>query len=147
MTYNVPNTQQQGGSLWQIGNGGSLNIASGGALTIAAGGSFVPGNNAINTPGASFGSITIGGTSGRWAFGSAALTSGTVMVYTGLSQVVDAGATPITAGINAGTGAGTATSFQIDLSRAANGSVFFLSLTGTLAFTGAGTITWRAFGY
>lgn len=131
--YQTPNYAEQGGTRWVIGSGGSLSILSGGSLQVAGGVSFG-------------GTIAIGGTSGRWAFGSATLTSGTVMFYTGLSQVISVAVTPVTAGINAGTGAGTATGFQVDLSRAANGSVFALGVSGTVAFGGAGTVVWQAFG-
>ena len=125
-----------------------MEVASGGTISILAGGSVQNAGGASFGAGATFaGTVSIGGTAGRWAFGSAVLTSGTVMIYTGLSQVVSAAVSPLTAGINAGTGAGTATSFQYDFSRAANGSIFALGLTGTSAFTGAGTVTFHAFGY
>lgn len=150
-----PNYGLQGGSVWAvsdegtltIASGGSINVESGGIINVAAGGSIrnsgglALGNN-VTIPG----TVSIGGTAGRWAFGSMPLTSGTAIVITGLTQVVAASVTPVTAGINAGTGAGTATSFQIDLSRADTGTVFALGLTGTAAFTGAGTIVWQAMG-
>lgn len=133
MSYNVPVRLLQGGSALEIASGGTLAAASAGSVSLPSGVTFG-------------GNVTIAGTTGAWAFGSAALASGTAMIYTGLSTVQHASVTPVTAGINAGTGAGTATSFQIDLSRAGNGSVFALGLTGTSAFTGAGTVTWAAFG-
>ena len=137
--YQTPNYAEQGGTRWVVGSGGTLSILAGGSVQNAGGASFGAGVTFSGTVG-------IGGTFGRWAFGSAALTSGTVMFYTGLSQVVSVAVTPVTAGINAGTGAGTATGFQVDLSRAANGSVFALGVSGTVAFTGAGTVVWQAFG-
>ena len=113
MSYNTPNYAEQGGSRWVVG----------GTLTVT-------------------GQLSVGGTAGRWAFGSAALTSGTAMIYTGLGQLLSAHVTPI----GSGTGAGTATSFQFDWSRAAQGSIFAFGLSGTTAFTGAGTVLWTAFG-
>lgn len=126
-----------------IADGGSIQVASGGLINVAAGGSVRVPSGGFNAAG----TVSIGGTVGRWAFGSATLTSGTAHVFTGLTQVVAAQATPVTGGINAGTGAGTATGFQLDLSRAANGTAIFLGVTGTSAFTGAGTITFQAFGF
>lgn len=120
----------QGGSVLEVGNGGTLSVLAGGSIQNAGGMSFS-------------GTVSIGGVPGRWAFGSAALASGTVMVFTGLSQVVSFAITPV----GSGTGAGTATSFQLDLSRAANGSVFAFGLSGTAAFAGAGTVLWNAMGY
>lgn len=131
MSYNTPNYQAQGGSQWVIG--GTLAAAGAASVSLPAGVTFG-------------GTVSIGGTAGRWAFGSAALTSGTVLIYTGLSQIVSAAITPVTVGNN-GTGAGTATSFQVDMSRAANGTVYAFGVTGTFAFTGAGTVLWTAFGY
>ena len=132
---NTPVHFLQGGSVLEVGAGGTINVLSGGSIQNAGGASF--------GAGASFaGTIGIGGTFGRWAFGSAALASGTAMIYTGLSQVVSFAVTPV----GSGTGAGTATSFQLDLSRAANGSVFAFGLTGTAAYAGAGTVLWQGFG-
>jgi hypothetical protein len=119
MSYNTPVRTLQGGSVLEVVAGGTISV-NGGVLLL-------------------------GGTAGRWAFGTAALTSGTALVYTGLTTVVSANAAAITVGNN-GTGAGTATSFQMDYSRAANGTVYFFGVTGTAAFTGAGTFAWQAFG-
>ena len=118
-----------------VASGGTLQVASGGSIQVAAGGG-------VDIAG----TIVLGGTAGRWAFGSIALTSGTALVYTGLSQIIDAQAMFITT-LNSGTGAGSATSFQVNATRYANGTVFFLGLAGTSNFAGAGTITWHAFGY
>ena len=138
-TYQTKIHGNVGGDRWTVESGGTIDVQSGGSVRYAAGAGF-------SADSVTAGTLTLGGTQGRWAFGSAALTSGTVRIFTGLGQVVSASVTPVTAGINAGTGAGTATSFQIDLSRAANGTVFALGVTGTAAFTGAGTVTWQAFG-
>lgn len=130
-------TVDSGGTI-ELLSGGSIQIASGAAVSYAAGASLV-------TDTATIGTLTLGGTAGRWAFGTSTLTSGTALVYTGLGLVQSAFAAAITTGNN-GTGAGTATSFQLDYSRAANGTVYFFGLTGTSAFTGAGTFAWQAFG-
>jgi hypothetical protein len=128
-----------GGDRLTIESGGTIDVLAGGSVRYAAGAGFSADSVVAGT-------LSLGGTVGRWAFGSATLTSGTVPIFTGLGTVFAASITPVTAGINAGTGAGTATSFQIDLSRATNGTVFALGVTGTVAFTGAGTVTWIAMG-
>lgn len=141
MSFNTPVRHLQGGSVLEVASSGTVKFAAGGSIQgpVAL--------ESVNAADGTFaGTISLGGTVGRWAFGSATLASGTALVYTGLSQIVDAGASYL-APLSAGTGAGSATSFQVNPSRFANGTAYFLGLTGTSAFTGAGTITWRAFGY
>lgn len=136
MSYNTPVRTLQQGSVLQIASGGTLLVDSGGSIQ---------NNGALAADTASFSTITLGGTVGRWAFGTAALASGTAQIYTGLGAVRSAAAFAIS-GASEGTGAGTATSFQFNWSRAANGTIYALGVAGTLPFAGAGTIAWSAFG-
>lgn len=132
MSYNVPVRILQDGSVLEIASGGSISISAGGSLQSPAGASFG-------------GTISIGGTIGRWAFGSSTLTNGTALVYTGLSQIVSIEATPLKA--SPGTATTSPSSFQIDPSRFANGTFYALGLQGTFNYGGAGTFTWSAMGY
>lgn len=132
----------QQGSVLEVASGGTISVLAGGSIQ-NAGGQSVASLSATN---ASFaGTISIGGTAGRWAFGSATLTNGSALVFTGLSQVVSAHVHPL--GAAPGTAAGTASSFQIEASRFANGTIYALGLAGTFNFAGAGTVVWTAFGY
>jgi len=159
-TYQTKNYGRQGGSVWTIDSGGREEVLSGGTFRVASGGSVqiesggvfnvASGGSLTMTGGLSadslvVGTLTLGGTQGRWAFGSTTLASGTALVFTGLGQIIHAEASYL-APLSAGTGAGSATSFQVNPTRFANGTAYFLGLTGTSAFTGAGTITWAAFG-
>lgn len=134
--YSTPVRTLQNGSVLQIAAGGTLQIAAGGSIQNSGG---------LSADTASFSTITLGGTVGRWAFGTATLASGTALIYTGLGAVRSASVFAIS-GASEGTGAGTATSFQFNWSRAANGTIYALGVAGTLPFAGAGTIAWSAFG-
>src|SRR5689334_13129552 len=126
----------QGGSVLEVASGGTVSVLAGGSIQ-NAGGQSIASLSATNgtfgsmraTDGTFPGTVSIGGTAGRWAFGSAALTNGSALVFTGLSQIVAAHASPL--GAAPGTGAGTPTSFQVEASRFANGTAFFLGLLGT----------------
>ena len=162
MAANVPVSLLQGGSVLNVASSGTLLVAAGGSIQNSGGMSAANlsattfGATALTATNGTFGSIratdgtfagtiSIGGTAGRWAFGSATLTSGTSQIYTGLAQIVSAHVHPI--GASPGTGAGTATSFSIEPSRFANGSIIALGLIGTFNFGGAGTVLWTAFGF
>lgn len=122
-------------------SGGSFVIASGGSMQVAAGGAInVAGTSGFSAPAG----ITLGGTAGRWAFGTLGLASGVGSVSTGLTTVVSAWANSLSAVQG---GAGSMSSAVIDPVNFANGSVIFRGLAGTLAFTGSnGTVSWAAFG-
>lgn len=164
MSYNVPVRHLQGGSALvvassgtvDIQSGGSIQVESGGVIQIAAGGSVVnagaqslsgsvtvSGSLSVTGPlGAP--NITLGGTQGKWAFGTAGLASGVGTIATGLTTVVMAQANVIS-GVQGG--AGSMSSAVYDDSLRASGSVIFRGLAGTLAFTGNnGTIAWFAMG-
>lgn len=135
---NVPVRFLQGGSVLEVASGGSISILAGGSIQNAGGLSL--GANAAFS-----GTVSIGGTAGRWAFGSATLDNGTALVYTGLSQIVSVAATPLKT--SPGTATTSPSSFQIDPARFANGTFYTLGLAGTFNYAGAGTFTWQALGY
>jgi len=121
-----------GGTLL-VNSGGSVQVASGGALNVAAATGF-------SAPAG----ITLGGTAGKWAFGTFGLNAGVGTVATGLTTVVAATSSPISA-VQGGLGSMTAA--VVDMSLFASGSIIFRGLAGTLAFTGSnGTVAWMALG-
>lgn len=123
-TGNVPIQILQGGSVLQVASGGSISIQSGGALTAPSG-------------------LTVGGTLGRWAFGTVGLTSALGTIATGLGRVIAATGNVV---LGEPSGLGSTTSVQVDLSLAAAGSVIFRTSIGTLPAVANGTISWMAFG-
>lgn len=141
MSYNVPVRLLQQGSVEQIGASGTLLVSSGGSIQVAAGAAL----NVADAAGVSFpAGITLGGTAGRWAFGTVGLASGVGTIATGLTTVVSAGGFSVS-GVQGG--AGSLSSVVVDNSLFSSGSVIFRGLAGTLAFTGNnGTINWLAFG-
>lgn len=145
---NVPVRFLPGGSTQEVASSGSIVIKSAGSVQVESGGviNVAAGGSIINAGGQAFtGTISIGGTVGRWAFGSAALDTGTALVYTGLTTIVAVHASPIKA--SPGTATTSPSSFQIDASRFAQGTFYALGLQGTFNYGGAGTFTWQAHGY
>lgn len=142
-----PNYGLQGGSVWVVGASGTLDAGAAGSVSMPASVMFTNGTVASfrANDGTFVGTITIGGTVGRWAFGSAALDTGTALVYTGLTTIVSVSATPLKT--SPGTATTAPSSFQIDPSRFANGTFYALGLAGTFNYAGGGTLTWQAFGY
>lgn len=147
MTYQTRVRILQGGSQMTLASsgtlvvhpGGSIQVESGAVLFIASGGSVIN-NGAEVIPGA----LSLGGTAGRWSFGTAGLASGVGTVATGIPTVVSAWGASVS-GVQGG--AGSMSSVVVDLSLGASGSVIFRGLAGTLAFTGNnGTVAWAAFG-
>lgn len=147
MTYNTRVRLLQGGSQITVADsgtivlhsGGSIQVESGAQINVAVGGSVVNNGAQVFT-----GAVSIGGTAGRWAFGTAGLASGVGTIATGLGTVVSAWANVIS-GVQGG--AGSMSSAVYDESLRGSGSVIFRGLAGTLAFTGNnGTIAWGAFG-
>ncbi len=161
MSYNTPVRHLQQGSVLEVGPSGTISILAGGSLinaganvmsgaqSIAAGGSLVVAAGGVISVGSVNGlsapsGITLGGTPGRWAFGTVGLASGVGTIATGLTTVVSAQANVIS-GVQGG--AGSMSSAVADMSLSASGSVIWRGLAGTLAFTGSnGTIAWLAFG-
>ena len=121
-----------------IASGGLLNVASGGSINIAAGGSIQSVHGIQAT------TMTLGGTQGRWSFGTAALTSGVGTVATGLGRVYAASANAI---LGEAQGAGSAAHVMIDLSLSASGSVIMrLGSVGGGVWAANGTVSYLALG-
>lgn len=124
MSYNVPVRILQGGSVLEVGAGGSI-VASSAAQVALSG-------------------ISIGGTLGRWAFGTTGITSGVGTVATGLTRVISANANPVLGETQA---AGSAAFVFVDLSLSGAGSVIYrLGSVGGALWNANGTITWQCFG-
>ena len=148
MSYNTPVRHLQGGSVLEVGPGGTISVLAGGSIQNAGGNSnsgsvtfsgSVSVTGVIGAP-----AITLGGTAGRWAFGTVGLASGVGTVATGITTVVSAGGWSVS-GVQGGLG--SMSSVVIDNSLFGSGSIIFRGLAGTLAFTGSnGKINWVAFG-
>ncbi len=148
MSYNTPVRHLQGGSVLEVGPGGTISVLAGGSIQNAGGNSnsgsvtfsgSVSITGVIGAP-----AITLGGTAGRWAFGTAGLASGVGTVATGLPNIVSAGGWSVS-GVQGGLG--SMSSVVVDNSLFSVGSIIFRGLAGTLAFTGSnGTINWFAIG-
>ncbi len=127
---NVPVRMLQGGSVLEVVAGGTIAAGAAGSVSLPAGVGFA-------------GTVSMGGTAGRWAFGTTGFSAGVGTVATGLSRVVAFTANPI---LGEASGLGSISSFQIDLSLSASGSVIFRGVAGTLTPNLGGTISWIAMG-
>ena len=136
MSYNTPVRFLQGGSTLEVGPSGTVSILAGGSIQSAG---------ALNVTGVlSVPSVTIGGTLGRWAFGTVAITSGVGTFATGLTRVVSASVNPI---LGEAQGAGSAVFALIDLSLGGAGSVITrLGSVGGALWNANGTVAYQAFG-
>ncbi len=161
MSYNTPVRFLQGGSVLEVGPSGTVSvlaggsfvnagansltgvntIASGGTLAVASGGSIQIASGGILQ---SAGPLNVGGTLGKFAFGTVGLTSavGTIGVP-GFTRVLAATGNVI---LGEAAGAGSTTSVQIDLSLSGSGSVIFHTSIGTLPAAVNGTVVWMAWG-
>jgi len=148
MSYNVPVRLLQQGSVLEIASGGTLNVLAGGSIVNAganANSGSVTFSGSLSVTGViGAPAITLGGTAGRWAFGTVGLASGVGTIATGLTTVVSAGGWSVS-GVQGGLG--SMSSVVVDNSLFSSGSVIFRGLAGTLAFTGSnGTVNWFAIG-
>jgi hypothetical protein len=143
MSYNTPIRTLQDGSVAETASKGTTLISSGGSLQVASGGAVYLASGAHTAAG----TVSIGGVSGAWAFGTATMTAGgSVVVNTGLTTVIGATSNPLRAGTVLNGGMGTY-AVQIDASRFANGSILLHSVAGGTITPGGGTVAWTAFGY
>lgn len=144
-----PNYGLQSGSTWVISDegtltvatGGSINVESGGVINIASGGSLT--GNGVNLTAPVFNNITVGGTLGRFAFGTVGLTSGLGTIATGLTRVVSAQAAGI---LGEPPNIGSVHWVLADLSLSASGSVIFRAGSANGQFGANATIAWSAWG-
>lgn len=164
MSYNVPVRHLQGGSVLEVASSGTALISSGGSLQVASGGVFqVAAGGSVQNAGAQVlsGSVTVsgslsvtgvlaapaftlGGTLGRWSYGTSALTSGVGTVATGLTRVFAANANTI---LGEAQSAGSASHVMLDLSLSGAGSVIYrLGSVGGGVWAANGTISWQAMG-
>jgi hypothetical protein len=148
MSYNVPVRILQGGSVLEVASGGTLSIASGGSIQNAGGQSFagsVTVSGSLSVTGvAGAPVITLGGTVGKWAFGTATLTSGVgTLGFPGFTRVMSANANII---LGEASGLGSATSVHTDYTLAGAGSVIFRAVAGTIGYAANINIGYNAFG-
>ncbi len=164
MSYNTPVRHLQQGSVLEvaasgtalISSGGSIQVASGGVIQIGAGGSIVNAGANSNSGSVTFAgsvsvtgvigapAITLGGTLAKWAFGTAALTSGVGTIgVPGFTRVLAATSNVV---LGEASGAGSTTSVQVDLSLSGAGSIIFHTAIGTLPGNVSGTVVWMALG-
>jgi len=146
----------QSAGVISVASGGIINVLSGGTLNVLAGGSIQNAGGNSNSGSQVFSgsvsvtgvigapAITLGGTIGKWAFGTTSLASavGTLGIP-GFTRVFAATANSI---LGEASGAGSTTTVQIDLSLAAAGSIIFHTSIGTLPAVVGGTVSWAAFG-
>ncbi len=157
-TYQTKNYGKQGGSVFtvdsggrievlsggtsRVATGGSIQVESGASFNIAAGGSFT--GNGVSLTAPVFNIMTLGGTIGKWAFGTQPLTSGVGTIgIPGFTRVFAATANEI---LGEASGAGSTTTVQIDLTLSGAGSIIFHTSIGTLPAAVGGTVSWMAFG-
>ena len=141
--YQTPITITQGGTQIIVGSGGTLVVQSGGSIQ-NAGGQSLSGGVSLTGAVSITGPINLGGTVAKWAFGTAALTSGVGTIgLPGFTRVLTATASPI---LGEAPGLGSFTTVMVDLSLAASGSIIFHAGAGTLPYSNNGTVSWHAFG-
>ena len=141
MSYNTPVSILQGGSVLNVASGGTIVIASGGSIQNAGGVSLGAGasltNPALNV-------ITLGGTIGKWSFGTATLTSGVgTLGYPGFTRVMSANANII---LGEASGLGSPTSVHTDYTLAGAGSIIFRAVAGTIGYAANVNIGYMAMG-
>jgi hypothetical protein len=148
MSYNVPVQILQGGSVLNVASGGTLVIAAGGSIQNAGGqssaGSQVFSGSVSVTGVIAAPAITLGGTIGKWSFGTATLTSGVgTLGFPGFTRVMSANANII---LGEASGLGSPTSVHTDYTLAGAGSVIFRAVAGTIGYAANVNIGYNAFG-
>ena len=144
---NVPVRFLQGGSVLEVASGGSISILAGGSIQNAGGQAFsgsvtISGSLSVTGPlGAP--NITIGGTLGRWAFGTVGLTSGLGTIATGLTRVISANAAGL---LGEAPNGGSVHWVLADLSLSGAGSVILRAGSANGQFGANCTVAWQAFG-
>jgi hypothetical protein len=143
MSYDTKVRILQGGEVLEVASGGTINVLAGGSIQNAGGASYGD-LTATGTLTGAF--LALGGTTGRWAFGTATMTAGgSVFINAGLTTVVAATANALAARA-AVNGAGGTYFVQVDPARFANGTVTLLSVANGTVTPGGGNVAWSAFG-
>jgi hypothetical protein len=147
-SFNTPTYRRQQGSVFTIDSGGTLQVLAGGSIQNAGGqsssGSQVFSGSVSVTGVIGAPAITLGGTLGKWAFGTLSLTSGVgTLGVPGFTRVLSANANAV---LGEASGNGSATGVHIDLSLSGAGSVIFRALAGTLGYAANQVITYNCFG-
>lgn len=148
MSYNTPVQILQGGSVLQIAAGGTFLILPGGSAqntgATSNSGSVTYSGSVSITGVIAAPAITLGGTLGRWAFGTTGLTAGVGTVATGMTRLTAANANVV---LNEVQGIGSAAFVYVDLSLAGAGSAIFrLGSLGGALWAANGTVSWQAHG-
>jgi hypothetical protein len=148
MSYNTPVRILQGGSVLEVGPSGTVNILAGGSIQNAGGQSFsgsVTFSGSLSVTGVIAAPIlTLGGTTAKWAFGTATLTSGVgTLGFPGFTRILAATANDV---LGEASGNGSATGVHVDLTLSGAGSVIFRALAGTLGYGANQVISYQAFG-
>jgi len=146
--YNTPIKILQGGSVLQVASGGTISISAGGSIQNAGGqssaGSQVFSGSVSVTGVIAAPVITLGGTIGKWAFGTTTLTSGVgTLGFPGFTRVMSANANII---LGEASGLGSATSVHTDYTLAGAGSVIFRAVAGTIGYGANINIGYSAMG-
>ena len=165
MSYNTPVRLLQQGSVEEVASSGTLLVSSGGSIQVASGGvlQIASGGSVVNSGGASANSgsvtysgsvsvtgvisaangITLGGTLGRWAFGTVGLTAGLGTIATGLNRVISANAAGL---LGEAPSIGSVHWVLVDLSLSNAGSVILRAGSANGQFGANATVSWQAFG-
>lgn len=145
--FNTPIKLRQGGTVLEVGAGGTINILAGGSIQNAGANSnsgSVTFSGSLSVTGViGAPALTLGGTLGRWSFGTSALTAGLGTIATGLNRVVAANAVTV---LGEPPSAGSALFVLVDLSLSASGSVIYRAGSANGQFGAGATVSWAAFG-
>lgn len=148
MSYNTPVRILQQGSVLEVGPSGTVSILAGGSIQNAGGQSFsgsVTFSGSLSVTGVlAAPAITLGGTIGKWAFGTATLTSGVgTLGFPGFTRVYAANANVI---LGEASGLGSPTSVHTDYTLAGAGSIIFRAVAGTIGYAANVNIGYNALG-
>jgi len=159
-----PNYGLQGGSQWAVSDEGTLTIATGGTLQVDSGGiiNIAAGGSLVNAGGQAFSgsvtfsgsasftgpiaapSITLGGTIGKWAYGTVALTAGLgTLGIPGFTRVFAASANAV---LGEAPNIGSVHWVLCDYSLAGAGSVIFRAGSANGQFGAGATVSYIAIG-
>ncbi len=124
-----------------IASGGTLLVASGGSIQVASGGQLqAAAATGLSAPAG----MLMNGTVGKWAFGTATLTSGVgTLGIVGFTRVMSVNANVI---LGEASGLGSPTSVHTDYSLSASGSIILRAVAGTIGYGANINVGYQAFG-